>query len=329
MTKAILIVVIAMIAMAMQVAAMALQLPDNHTSPKSLQTLVPAGFHSAYADVNDQRIHYVMGGSGEPLLLVHGWPETWYEWRKVMPILAKKYTVIAVDYRGAGDSSKPQTGYSKKVMADDLRELIKSLGIRSLNVVGHDWGGPVAYAFAAQGSPQVRKLVIVEGFPEGKWTHSDTPYWFFGFQRIPGYAEHVVKGKESAYLAWFYRNPTFIRVKGAIDDTAINEYLRNYGMFAGMKAGFELYRTFDEDVADNTAFAKTPLSMPVLAIGGAGSAGTLVAENMRHVATQVTGCLIPDTGHFIPEERPAELAAMIDEFVSSSHIQDCRAAVAD
>lgn len=280
---------------------------------------VPAGFRSQTTDLGDVKIHYVVGGTGSPLLLIHGWPETSYEFRKMLPILAQRHTVIAPDLRGAGESSVPATGYDKKTLAGDMHRLMVRLGHEHAVVVGHDWGAAVAYAYAAQFRDAVDKLVLAEGAPFGSWMPTLEPIWFFHFLRIPGYAEGLVKGRERQFLTYFYRNDEFHVVK-AFDDATVDTYVRVFSRPGRMEAGYALYRTIDADVRDNTELAKTPLAIPVLAVGAKAGSGELIARFTGATAAQVTGVLMNETGHFIPEERPEAFAALIEDFIAGRPI---------
>ena len=196
------------------------------------------------ARVNDVMIHYVIAGQGEPVVLLHGWPQTWYEWRKIIPALAARYTVIAPDMRGIGDSSRPVSGYDKRTVADDIYQLVRKLGHEKIFLVGHDWGGPVAYAYAVAHPADVRKLVILDVGIPGKSTERAFPFrsggvWHMQFHNVRDLPEALVAGRERIYLTWFYRtayNPT------AIGEEDIDEYVRCYSAPGAMRAGFEYYR---------------------------------------------------------------------------------------
>jgi pimeloyl-ACP methyl ester carboxylesterase len=281
--------------------------------PERSLVVLPAGFGHRNIEANGQRLHLVVGGKGSPVVLIHGWPESWYEWRKVMPLLAAHHTVIVPDLRGFGDSSRPDSGYDKKTLAEDVFQAVTSLGFEKVALVGHDWGAPVAYAYAAQHRAAVTSLTAIEGDPKGPWTKDKAPFWFFGFQRIPNYAERVLQGHEAEYLRWFYENPHLTH--GAIDADAIAEYTRSHAAAGGIRAGSELYRSIDTDVADNTDFAKVPLAIPVLAIGAEDGNGKAVAESMKHVASRVTELYLDKTGHFVPEEKPELLVEKLATFL--------------
>ncbi|HEY0253240.1 MAG TPA: alpha/beta hydrolase [Kofleriaceae bacterium] len=271
---------------------------------------LPAGFAHRTVTANGQQLHVVIGGKGDPIVLIHGWPETWYEWNAVMPLLAATHTVIVPDLRGLGDSARAKTGFDKKTLAEDIYQLVHGLGFEKVMLVGHDWGAPVAYAYAANHRDAVTKLVMIEGAPFGPWTKERAPYWFFGFQSIPDFAERVLAGHEREYLMWFYKNPDF----GVLGDTAIEEYARTYASPAGIKAGAELYRAIGQDIADNKDAQKHPLEIPVLAIGAEHGNGAVVGTTMKLLAKHVTAIVIPKAAHFLPELQPELVANKILAF---------------
>jgi pimeloyl-ACP methyl ester carboxylesterase len=281
-----------------------------------------AGVTHAFAAIDDVLIHYVTAGQGPAVVLLHGWPQTWWEWRAVIPRLAERYTVIAPDMRGLGDSSRPLTGYDKKTVASDIWRLVhEGLGHDRLFLVGHDWGGPTAYALAAAHPEAVRRLVILDvvipgsggDFSEGgrRWHHQ--------FHITADLPEALTQGREEVYLSWFYR--TFAYRHDAIGPEDVKEYLRTYRQPGAMRAGFAYYRALAQDVADNAAIiARMKLPMPVLAMGGAVSyphgrgRGRDPEQSLRRVAVDVRGEVVEGCGHFIPEEAPELLAARLLEF---------------
>jgi len=254
------------------------------------------------------RLHYVTCGSGDPVVLLHGWPQTWYEWRRIMPALAARFTVIAPDMRGLGDSSKPATGYDKRTVASDIHQLVRKLGFEKIFLVGHDWGGPVAYAYACAHPQDVRKLVILdvtipgEGWEKIPQVTRRGGIWHLAFHNVRDLPEALVTGRERTYLSWFYRlaayNPT------AISAAEIDEYVRCYSAAGGMRAGFEYYRAIFDDIDHNKENAKTKLKMPVLALGGERGFGQVPLRSMKALAENVRGGVVERCGHWIAEERP-------------------------
>lgn len=285
-----------------------------------VSTLVPAGFQAHDARLSRVRIHYWIGGSGPPLLLLHGWPETSLEWRGVAPLLARRFTVIVPDLRGMGDSSLEPSGYDKKTLAQDMHELMGKLGFARATLVGHDWGGPVAYAYAAQFRDGVDKLVMIEGAPFGPWMARTNLAWFFDFFRIPGYAEWIVTGREREFLGWFYETPSYHVVPEAFDPATVDAYMRAYARKDRMQATYGLYRAIDQDVRDNSQFTRQKLTIPVLAIGAETGAGEVTFDSARHAASNVTTMMFRNTGHFIPEERPQLLAERILAFIDGKRV---------
>jgi pimeloyl-ACP methyl ester carboxylesterase len=275
-------------------------------------------FSHHMASVNGIQMHYVMGGQGDPVVLLHGWPETWYAWRHVMPALAENYTVIAPDLRGLGDSSKPPTGYDGRTVAEDIHQLVTQLGFNTIFLVGHDIGTQVAYSYAAEHPTEVEKLVIMEVPPPGFFPPELIPWWFF-FHQTPDVPEALVEGKEMEYLSWHLRglalNPS------AITQEAINEYVSRYSAPGGMRAGFEYYRAFQEDTMQNQNYSQTMLPMPVLALGAAyipvlGGNITMptIIYGMQQLAENVQGIRVPNSGHFIAEEQPQFVINQLSNF---------------
>jgi len=260
-----------------------------------------------YADLGEVRLHYVTAGQGPAVVLIHGWPQTWYMWRGIMPALAARYRVIAPDLRGLGDSSRPVGGYDKKTLAGDIWRLAHDvLGEQRLYVIGHDWGGPVAYALAAQHRDAVRRMAIFDVPVPGDGTPvMFSNRWHHGLHWELDFPEALTAGREDVYLGFFYR--TWGARPDAISDEAQREYLRTYRQPGAMRAGFNLYRATPQDIADNEAFrAEGKLAMPVLVYGGTQGRGRGAAamESWQRVALDVRGGVVDGCGHWIPEERP-------------------------
>ena len=273
-------------------------------------------FSEHTASVNGIQMHYVIGGQGDPIVLLHGWPQTWYEWRHVMPALAKNYTVIAPDLRGLGDSSKPVTGYDGKTTAEDIYQLVSKLGYKDIFLVGHDFGVQVAYSYAAAHPNETKRLVILDvpiaGIGPGE---NITGLWWAQFHNVRDIPEMLVAGHEREYLTWFYRyscNPA------AITKEDIDEYVSHYSAPGGMRAGFEYYRALSDDIKQNKEYSNVKLPMPVLTLGGECSFGTAALDSMRLLATDVRGGVVPDTGHWIPEEQPEFLVGQLFKFFGNS-----------
>ncbi len=268
------------------------------------------------ASVNGIRMHYVIGGHGNPVVLLHGWPETWYEWHKIMPALAKNYTVIAPDLRGLGDSSKPSTGYDGNTTAEDIYQLVSQLGLgQKIYLVGHDVGVHAAYSYASAHPNNVSKLVILDvpvpGFYPPGFKHC---CWWFSLHQLPDLPEALTAGKEREYLSWFYT--TFAYNPYAITQADVDEYVRHYSAPGGMRAGFEYYRAFPITEEQNKVHASVKLPMPVLALGGEYAGRNAALTSMKSLATNVSGGIVPLSGHWIAEERPDFLIKELTKFFS-------------
>jgi pimeloyl-ACP methyl ester carboxylesterase len=283
----------------------------------------PAGFTERTANVNGITVNYVRGGHGPTLVLLHGYPQTWYEWRTVMPALAERFTVIAPDLRGAGGSSAPRTGYDKKTMAADLHGLLTHLRLdRDINLVGHDIGTMVAYAYAAAHPTIVAKLVLTEApipdetiyrFPS--LTPQGPGFWNFGFFNVRnGLPEQIIDGRE---LLWVERFIELLAVQKerATEPAAMREYALHLRDDARLRASFEWFRALNQDVAANARYQQQPLRMPVLALGAAGSLGQAVPDQVRRYATNVQGGVITNSGHWIFEEQPREMIRILLGFL--------------
>lgn len=274
------------------------------------------------ARVNGFLMHYVVAGSGYPLVCLHGWPQTWYEWRKIIPPLVDRFTLIAPDLRGLGDSERPLTGYDKRTLASDVYQLLKTLGHKKIGLVGHDWGGTVAYYLAYDHPELVERLLILESTPglarEGEAIdlRGIRRLWHVFFQGgAPDVAEMLVRGQEELYLSRMcsvacYNPALFSREEMA-------EYVRAYSQPGALRAGFHYYRAaLEEDIANFTT-CTTKLQMPVRAWGGDRFMGD-VTPLWKKVAEDVHGGTVERCGHFVAEERPDFVIAQIQDFFGSS-----------
>ena len=273
-------------------------------------------------DLSRVRLHVASVGSGVPLVLLHGWPQTWHEWRKLMPLLWGRYRLIMPDLPGLGDSSRPADGYDKKTIAGDLVEMCKALGLGRFHLLGHDWGGPTAFALACALHAEVRTLTILDVTVPGIGPDISQggKRWHHAFHMTPDLPEALVEGRERLYLSWFYRE--FCWQKDAISSADVDEYVRCYSQPGALRAGFGYYRNIPQDQADNRALLASGfrLPMPVLALGGARAEargrGCEPLESLRAIAFNVRGGAIADCGHFIPEEQPELLAERLLAFLA-------------
>ena len=274
------------------------------------------GLESRSADLGDGVVlHYWIGGRGPVVVLLHGWPETGYAWRLVAPRLAEAgFEVIVPDLRGFGSSSRPAGGYDRLTMAEDIRRLVReTLKLGPVALVGHDWGGSTAAAWALAHPDEVRRLIVIEAQPRGPWSKPEP--WFYGFHRAPGLAEAMTAGRERTYLTWFYRN--FAARPDAISADDIDVYLRSYGSPEGMRPGFELVRALPKDVEVNAKAAAHPVQVPTLAVGGEKGMADAVSSNLQPLFTDVRNVVLPGCGHFVPEEAPDALLREILLFLSN------------
>jgi pimeloyl-ACP methyl ester carboxylesterase len=267
----------------------------------------PANFKHQYAVVNGVRIHYVIGGKGEPLLLVHGFGQNWYMWNRLLPELSKHFTVIAPDMRGVGESAKPAGGYDKKNMAVDMHELMKKLGYKHINLAGHDIGLMVGYAYAAQFPADVKKLALMDALLPGiepVWSQVKAQAWWFGFFGQPHSGE-LVSGKVGLFFTDFW--PTVGFQKNAFTKTETAEFIRAYSVAGATTGAFHWFGQFGQDAKDNVEFAKKKLPMPVLAMGSDHFAAAFLATHTRLVAVNVQESVIKDSGHWVVQEQTAQV----------------------
>ena len=272
-------------------------------------------------------MHHVTCGdpAGEPVLLLHGWPQTWYEWRHVMPLLADAgYRAIAPDLTGLGDTTRPLDGYDSASVAADLAELLDALGVSRLHLAGHDWGGPSAFALACARPQAVRSLSIIDVTLPGLGpdVSQGGKRWHHAFHMTPDLPEALVQGRERQYLSWFLRE--YCWQPDAIDAASVDEFVRAYSQPGALRAGFSYYRAIPLNAERNRAWrdAGGRLPMPVLAVGGgraeARGRGAEPEASLREAASDVRGLVVADSGHFVPEEQPQVLAeALIAHFRAS------------
>ena len=268
-------------------------------------------FSHHMATVNGIQLHYVMGGQGDPVVLLHGYPQSWYEWREIMPALAKNYTVIAPDVRGFGDSSKPITGYDGNTTAEDIYQLVSQLGFNNIFLVAHDVGAQTAYSYAAAHPNNVSKLVLMDfpfpGFLPPAFGQNGP--WWFAFYQTPDIPETLIDGKEREYMSWFMKGLAYDPT--AISEEAIDIFANHAKEPGGLRPQFEHFRAFPMDAEQNKESAKSKITMPVLVLGGdiypalgGDYPGNFALDSTQALATNVTGITVPFSGHWIPEEQP-------------------------
>jgi pimeloyl-ACP methyl ester carboxylesterase len=316
----------------MSSSASSLQRPEGPGSVSGAPNL-PAGFRdtftSRYLDTGKVRLHAVIGGEGPPLLLVHGWPESWYAWRGLMPALARDFTVVAVDQRGMGLSDKPAGGYDTGTQAGDLVALMDALGHERFSVVGHDTGFAISYALAADHPDRIAQAALLE-IPGSPGTVPAPPLflpgplndrvWHLTFNRIGTLNEQLVAGREDAFYRW-----EFDAAAKKLPDDVIGYYVGMLSNPDSLRGNFGWYRALDTTMAQDGERTARRLTMPILAVGGAASFGKHVGDAVKAVADDVQSVVIPGTGHFLAEESPGELLAALTAFLAP--YRDGRAAV--
>ena len=294
--------------------------PGCASGAPNLPTGFTDTFTSRYIDVGEVRMHAVIGGGGPPLLLVHGWPETWYAWRLMMPALARDFQVIAVDQRGIGLSDKPEDGYDTGSLANDFVGLMDALGHERFAVVGHDTGFAISYALAADHPDRVDRVALAE-IPGSPGAAPSPPVfvpgpindrlWHLSFNRIEGLNEQLVTGNERAFFGW-----EFDAAGKKLPDDVIDYYVGALSNPESLRSCFGFYRALDATLAQDAERKTKRLPMPVLAIGGAMSFGPTVEDALKPVADDVQGVVIPDSGHFVAEEAPDELLGLLTPFLA-------------
>lgn len=300
---------------------------------------LPAGFTetftSRYIDTGALRQHAVIGGDGPPLLLVHGWPENWYAWRLVMLELARDFEVIAVDQRGIGLTDKPRKGYDSATLAGDLVALMDALGHDRFAVVGHDTGFIISYALAADYPDRVDRVALAE-IPGPPGVAPSPPLfvpepinnrlWHIPFNRVNDeLTEQLVRGREDLFFGYEFA----IQGGGAkLPDAAIAYYVGLLSDDEVLHGSFGLYRAWDATLAQNEQRKIRPLTMPVLAIGGAESWGEHVAEAMQLAATDVQSVVIPGAGHWVAEQAPKEMLTALTAFLAPYRVASLTPAAA-
>jgi pimeloyl-ACP methyl ester carboxylesterase len=299
-------------------------------SDASLVKTLP-GFRNGYADVDGVRLHYVIGGTGAPLVLLPGWPETWWAFHKMLPALAEHYTVIDVDLRGMGGSSRPVDGYDKRTMARDIHDLVRSLGYEKVDIAGHDIGSAVAFAYAASYPQGTDKLVMMElphpddslltfplvappGTNFGDKLEVGHPFlWWFAFNQVKGLPEKLLDGHVRAEQDWLFK---YLLVdEGAIDARDRAVYERAYDSAEAIRASNAWYQTFGQDILDYRAYGK--VEIPVLAMGG--PAYRWMKKVVPAKVTNLTAVDVEHSGHFIQEEQPEFVTKTVLDFLQDDH----------
>jgi pimeloyl-ACP methyl ester carboxylesterase len=294
--------------------------PGSASGAPNLPAEFADTFTGRYVDAGEVGLHAVIGGDGPPLLLVHGWPESWYAWRMLMPALAQDFRVVAVDQRGMGLSDKPAAGYDTGTLAGDLVALMDALGHQRFAVVGHDTGFAISYALAADHPDRVERVALAE-IPGSPGAAPAPPVfvpapindrlWHLPFNRLNRINEQLVAGREDIFYRW-----EFDAAAKTLPDEAIDYYVGMLSNPESLHSSFEWYRALDTTIAQDAQRKAVRLPMPVLAIGGEASFGEHVGQALQLVADDVQSVVIPGTGHFVAEESPDEMLAALTAFLA-------------
>ncbi|WP_130835681.1 alpha/beta fold hydrolase [[Erwinia] mediterraneensis] len=299
------------------------ELRQAHAEPASWSDKTVPGFEHRYATIEGVRIHYVTGGNpaGDTLVLLAGFPQSWYAWRKVMQQMGATYHIVAPDLPGQGDSDRPETGYDTRSLAEKVHGLLRQLRIHRYFLAAHDVGAWVAWPCAARYPDEVRKLALLDAgipgvtLPEALPVSPDNAWktWHFAFHTLPDLPEALIAGRERLYLEWFLKRKT--AAPDTFSDEDINEYLRVFCSSGGLRAGLAFYRAVTQSAQQNRDLqAKGKLKMPILAVSaGQGSIADMAAP-LRAFADEVTGVVVPHCGHFLPEEQPQAIARELSAF---------------
>jgi pimeloyl-ACP methyl ester carboxylesterase len=286
---------------------------------------LPAGFTdtftSRYVDTGELRLHAVTGGDGPPRLLVHGWPQFWYQFRLIMPTLARDFSVVAVDQRGIGLSDKPHGGYDTATLANDLVALMDALGHQRFALYGTDVGMPIAYALAADHRDRVDRLVVSEaplpGISPSPPLFLPPPLnamlWHLAFNQLPKINEQLVTGREDIFFG-----AEFDASAGThkLPDYAVRYYIDTLKDPDHLRGSFEFYRSIPASIMQNEQRKTRRLTLPVLAIGGAESTGEGVGNTMKLAADDVQTLVIPGCAHWVAEQAPEQLLAALTTFLA-------------
>ena len=284
--------------------------------PLSAFTQVNQNIVSRTADVAGVQFHYMIAGKGPAVVLIHGYAETSSMWKPIIPLLAQRFTVIAPDLPGIGDSSIPAGGLDMKNAATRVHALVRSLGVQQAEVVGHDIGLMVAYAYAAQFPAEVTKLVVMDAFLPGVagWedVYNNPGIWHFRFNGPT--PELLVKGRERTYFEHYWND--FAADKNhSIPEADRKAYTAAYARPGRMRAGWAYFVSFPQAAKDFTELSKTKLPMPVLALGGEKANGELLGKQMKLVSNDATVIVLKNTGHWMMEENPKETMDALLKFL--------------
>jgi microsomal epoxide hydrolase len=285
--------------------------------PGDLSRPVSRAFLAADTVADGLRFHYLHQGAGFPVILLSGFPQSSYAWRKVIPQLAADYRVLAPDLPGQGDSDRPTDGYDTSTVAKRLDLFLSKVALDRFHLVGHDIGAWVAFTYAGTFSTKIETLTLIDAGIPGISLRPEIRLqearnrWHFLFQQIPDLAETVIAGREEAYITWFFRNKA--ARQDVFSDDDIKEYARVYSAQGAMAASFKFYQAVPESMEQNRALAAKKFSFPVLAIGGEWGSTPNIGDDILPIAPNTRGLVFP-CGHYIPEEEPERLVEALRRF---------------
>jgi pimeloyl-ACP methyl ester carboxylesterase len=272
---------------------------------------------SRFIEANGIRIHYLVAGKGDPIVLLHGFAETSHMWQPLISELAKTHTVIAPDLRGYGSTAAPADGYTKAAMARDIHTLVDKLGHKSIAIVGHDIGLMVAYAYGAQYPGEVKRIVLMDAFLPGvgDWTHVWLlrDLWHFHFHGKTPLA--LVTGRERVYLEHFWNDFAADATK-SISERDRRFYAKEYAKPGHMAAGMQTFKAFEQDAKDFAEYAKKPLAMPMLVLSGEKAGGQFLIDQAKLVDSKVEGMIVMGSGHWLMEEAPKQVIPKLVDFLN-------------
>ncbi|QCJ70921.1 alpha/beta hydrolase [Providencia heimbachae] len=292
---------------------------DKSTVMASIQ-VDEENFQHHYVKVSGHRIHYVTAGQGKPVLLIPGWPQTWYTWRYVMTELANNgYMAIAVDPPGTGYSDRPDSGYDTGAVGATLHSMMTQLGYDKYAVVGHDIGMWVGYAMASDYPASITKIALTEAVIPGLAPapsifvdpNENIFLWHFMFNQVHDLPEMLTAGKEKEYLNFIFDNWSYRR-----DRVAAETYIAAYTSPGGLRAGFAYYRAIPQTILQNKQRANKKLTMPVMAIGADQATRDAPQLTLQGRATNLKGVMLSECGHFVTEECPEQLMSALLPFLN-------------
>ncbi|WP_037858956.1 alpha/beta fold hydrolase [Streptomyces sp. NRRL S-340] len=284
-----------------------------------------AGFTHRWADADGVRLHAVEGGrpDGPAVVLLAGFPQTWWAWRKVMPHLAGRFRVIAIDLPGQGHSERPDISYDTHTVAAHVHAAVEALGVSAYWLAAHDIGAWVAFSLALKHQSQLRGLALLDAgipgitLPDAVPTDPEQAWktWHFAFHLVPDLPEALLAGREREYVGWFLKAKTLS--SGTFDDAEIEQYAASVAADGGLRASLAYYRYAAESARKNhEALERQRLTVPVLGISGSHGSIPDMAASLRPWAGHATGTVVPDAGHFIPDEQPDAVAAALTDFIA-------------